>query len=85
MKFVEWFVKRKSEFEFAAALIFILVTTIAGINYASQLRFNEPELLEFKDGVQNHLVWSVKGECYFVRPNTSKTTFLIRVEDCDKK
>jgi len=42
-------------------------------------------LKDFKDGVQNHLLWSIKGECYFVRPNNEVTTYLIRVSDCDKK
>jgi hypothetical protein len=46
---------------------------------------NPPELEQFKGSIQNHLVWSIKGECYFVRPNTTNTTYLIRVEDCDKK
>jgi hypothetical protein len=44
-----------------------------------------PELEHFKDGVQNHLVWSNKGECFFVRPYSSETVYLIRVQDCDKK
>ena len=42
-------------------------------------------LTEFKDGIQNHLLWSIGGECYFVRPQTEKTVFLVRVLDCDKK
>ena len=42
-----------------------------------------PPLSDFKGGIQNHLVWSNKGECYFVRPATN-TVYLIRVEDCDK-
>lgn len=46
---------------------------------------NPPELKEFKGGIQNHLVWSTKGECYFVRPASNQTAYLIKVEDCDKK
>ena len=42
-----------------------------------------PPLKEFKGGIQNHLVWNIKGECYFVRPTTN-AVYLIRVEDCDK-
>jgi hypothetical protein len=42
-------------------------------------------LKDFKDGIQNHLVWSIKGECFFVRPHTEQTVYLIRVADCDKK
>lgn len=40
-------------------------------------------LVESKGGIQNHLVWDIKGECYFVRPATN-TVYLIRVQDCDK-
>ena len=45
--------------------------------------FENPALTEYKGGVQNHLVWTIKGECYFVRPATN-TVYLVRVEDCDK-
>ena len=54
-----------------------------GYNQYSSL-MNPPELQQFKGGVQNHLVWTIKGECYFVRPATN-TVYLVRVEDCDKK
>lgn len=42
-------------------------------------------LKEYKDGIQNHLTWNIKGECFFVRPNDDVTVYLIRVNDCDKK
>ena len=49
-------------------------------------KHNKPaELKDFKDGIQNHLVWSIKGECFFVRPHTETTVYLIRVVDCDRK
>ena len=44
-----------------------------------------PALKSFGDGIQNHLTWSIKGECFFVRPHTDETVYLIRVADCDKK
>jgi hypothetical protein len=45
-----------------------------------------PDVLkDFKDGIQNHLVWSIKGECFFVRPHAETTIYLIRVADCDRK
>lgn len=44
---------------------------------------DNPVLPEYKGGVQNHLVWNIKGECFFVRPATN-TVYLVRVEDCDK-
>jgi glycerol uptake facilitator-like aquaporin len=42
-----------------------------------------PPLTEYKDGIQNHLVWDIKGQCFFVRPAVN-TVYLIRVQDCDK-
>ena len=55
-------------------------------NLSDRLNNHTPETLrEFKDGVQNHLVWSIKGECFFVRPHSDVTVYLIRVMDCDKK
>jgi hypothetical protein len=38
----------------------------------------------FDGGIQNKLVWSVKGECFFVRPLNQTDTLLVRVKDCDK-
>ena len=46
---------------------------------------NVETLKDYKDGIQNHLIWSIKGECFFVRPHTDQTVYLIRVADCDKK
>ena len=48
-------------------------------------RYEPKELKDYKDGVQNHLVWSIKGDCFFVRPHTETTVYLIRVADCDRK
>ena len=42
-------------------------------------------LKEFADGIQNHLAWDIKGQCFFVRPNDDVTVYLIRVADCDRK
>ena len=41
------------------------------------------KLKEYKDGIQNHLVWDIKGQCFFVRP-ANNAVYLIRVNDCDK-
>jgi hypothetical protein len=41
-------------------------------------------LKDYKDGIQNHLVWSNTGKCYFVRPNDDVTVYLIQVPDCNK-
>ena len=52
---------------------------VAGVAFFME----NPPLPEYKGGIQNHLVWNIKGECYFVRPATN-TVYLVRVEDCDK-
>lgn len=45
-----------------------------------------PEALkDYKDGIQNHLVWNISGQCYFVRPNDNITVYLVKVSDCDRK
>ena len=49
------------------------------------LHKDNPILKDYKDGVQNHLTWDIKGQCYFVRPNDDVTVYLIRVQDCDRK
>ena len=45
---------------------------------------NTPVNGNFDGGIQNKLVWSVKGECFFVRPLNQTDTLLVRVKDCDK-
>ena len=67
-------------------MIGIFIIAIIGQAFSDRLNNHTPETLkEFKDGVQNHLVWSIKGECFFVRPHSDVTVYLIRVSDCDKK
>jgi len=34
--------------------------------------------------IQNHLVWSVSNECYFVKPLNTTDVLLVRLSDCDK-
>ena len=43
------------------------------------------EIKEDKESIQNHLLWSVRGECFFVKPYADGMVNLIRVQDCDKK
>ena len=67
-------------------IVGVFIIAIIGQAFSDRLNNNTPEALkEFKDGVQNHLVWSIKGECFFVRPHSDVTVYLIRVTDCDKK
>jgi hypothetical protein len=57
-------------------IVVLLIPTAPKVN---------PVLKDYKDGIQNHLTWSIKGECFFVRPNDEVTVYLVRVPDCDKK
>lgn len=72
---------------FLSATLTGIIVLLAGFCYIQYKTLHEtPETLkEFKDGVQNHLVWDVKGQCFFVRPHSDVTTYLIRITDCDKK
>lgn len=68
-------------------LIFLLMAFAFFISMRDLYRnnLNPPELKEYKGGIQNRLVWSVSGECYFVRPHNEHTNYLVRTQDCDKK
>lgn len=82
-KIGEWFVKN-----FPVILVFSSFAILIAYVYSlpdKEFRKDSEPLKEFKDGIQNHLVWSIKGECFFVRPNDDVTVYLIRVNDCDKK
>lgn len=50
---------------------------------AAAAEYINPPLKEYKGGIQNHLIWNIKGECFFVRPAVN-TVYLIRIDDCDK-
>lgn len=82
-KIVDWFVNNLPLILLFSSftIVIVYVYSLPDREYTRQ---SEP-LKEFKDGIQNHLVWSLKGECYFVRPNDDVTVYLIRVNDCDKK
>jgi len=41
-------------------------------------------LKDYGDGIQQHLVWDIKGKCYYVQPNDSNTMYLIPVADCKR-
>ena len=61
-------------------LAFIIGTFIlAGVAFVME----NPPLKEYEGGIQNRLVWNIKGECFFVRP-ANNAVYLIRVNDCDK-
>ena len=68
------------------AYLLFCFTFLGGLMWVwSQPPKLSPVLKDYKDGVQNHLIWNIKGECFFVRPNDDVTVYLIRVQDCDKK
>ena len=64
---------------------FILIALVIYFFWIPPLHKENPILKDYKDGIQNHLTWSIKGECFFVRPNDDVTVYLVRVPDCDKK
>ena len=64
------------------AYIIACVIGVYALAFFAQWYSDQP-LTEYKTGIQNHLVWNIKGECFFVRPAVN-TVYLIRVEDCDK-
>jgi hypothetical protein len=68
-----------------SAVIMVIIGTLVLAYHSMSVTPNTVEYKDFKDGIQNHLVWSIKGECFFVRPQTELTVHLVRVADCDKK
>lgn len=76
-KVKDWFEKNKS--------IFLICIIVFGVTfYYTPYFMNKPVNGDFDGGIQNKLVWSVKGECYFVRPLNQTDTLLVRVKDCDR-
>jgi hypothetical protein len=63
--------------------LLFLSSLIAIINLVDVVR-KPPSINVIEGSIQHHLVWSNKGECFFVRPHSSETVYLIRVQDCDK-
>jgi hypothetical protein len=63
--------------------LFVVVASVTILNLVN-ISKAPAEIGEVK-GVQHHLVWDVNGSCFFVRPATEKTNYLIPVPDCNKK
>lgn len=68
--------------EYTVLILLIYWFFVTPMSWSSK---TNDKLKDFKDGIQNHLTWSIKGECFFVRPNDEVTVYLVRVPDCDKK
>lgn len=77
----EWFIKY-----WAVCLFLVFLVFLGYIPYSGYTTGKQSQMLkDYKDGIQNHLTWSIKGECFFVRPNDDVTVYLVRVPDCDRK
>ena len=77
-KLNNWYISNKNTF-LIAILVFVLTM------YYMPYFMNRPITGKFEDSIQNRLVWSVKNECYFVRPLNQTDVLLVRVTDCDRK
>lgn len=76
-KLKTWFENNKS--------VFLICIIVFGVTfYYTPYFMNRVVDGNFDGSIQNKLVWSVKGECYFVRPLNQTDTLLVRVKDCDK-
>jgi hypothetical protein len=77
-KFFGWFDN------FRMMMLCLLLAFACHVYLTINEHLHPPELKEFKGGIQNHLVWNIQKECYFVRPTNGQTVYLIKVEDCNK-
>ena len=80
-KFYAWIGKNSVTLIVIAVVLSCCITIYSLVDIVRK----PPTLKNFGDGVQNHLVWTNKGECFFVRPYSDEVVYLIRVNDCDKK
>jgi hypothetical protein len=67
----------------ALFILLMMILAFTGIAIKSE-RAPVNQLKDYKDGIQNHLVWGINGSCYFVRPNDDVTVYLVKVPDCEK-
>jgi hypothetical protein len=74
---IDWFSNKKSIFVFGT---FIFLVTVILMPYVQNRIMSESS----EGDIKNRLVWSVRGECYFVKPVNSTENILVRVNDCDK-
>jgi hypothetical protein len=77
-KFFKWFDA------FKVCCLAAIIWSSFNVYFIVQNYLHPDELKEFKGGIQNHLVWNIQKECYFVRPANNSTVYLIKVEDCNK-
>ena len=77
---VSWFHKHLLTICFFSALILFSYSVISLLDVT-----RKPAPLDEADGVQHHLVWDINGKCFFVKPHSRYTNYLVAVSDCDKK
>jgi hypothetical protein len=67
-------------------ILVLLILASAGVTIFNLIDVvRKPTPITVTEGsIQHHLVWSIKGECFFVRPYSEDTVYLIRVKDCDR-
>lgn len=74
---VVWFSDKKSLLVFGTFVFLVTIIMMPFFQNKLLAQSNESD-------IKNRLVWSVKGECYFVKPLNSTDNILVRVNDCDK-
>ena len=74
---INWLSNKKSLMVFGT---FVFLVTIILMPYVQNKILSEAS----EGDIKTHLVWAVKGECYFVKPINSTENILVRVNDCDK-
>ena len=69
-----------------ATIILVLLIAASAITIFNLIEIvRKPTPITVVEGsIQHHLVWSLKGECFFVKPYSEDTVYLIRVKDCDR-
>jgi hypothetical protein len=67
-------------------IIFYIAIFLFGYSVLSLIDVTrKPVPLEQGEGIQHHLVWDINGKCFFVKPHSQYTNYLVAVSDCDKK
>lgn len=67
----------------ALFVIALVCTCLSTLYSLIDITRKPPDIGDAK-GVQHHLVWDISGNCFFVRPYTATTNYLISVPDCNK-
>lgn len=75
---IKWFSDKKSLLVFGTFVFLVTVIMMPHFQNRLMAQSNDTD-------IKNHLVWSIKGECYFVKPLNTTDNLLVRVSDCDKK